>query len=279
MKIGVFSKVYVRDSCEEAFSDIARDGIHDVQFNFETIRKDPLPEHVEEELLDRINECAEKYSIRIDALSGTFNMIDPDPDRKEKAIRQFEYQCYLAHRLHAPVITLCTGSKNENKWKWDDRNLEEASYRELLETTRIILEFAHKYGIVLGVEPEPTNVINDAHKARRYLDDIADEHLKIVMDGANLFTEKNIDRIDEVLKESFSLLGKDVCLAHGKDLYIENRKTVYTGSGMGKIDFPLFVSLLIEYGYEGPIIMHGLKEEDVVTCRNYLEGVMDGKLC
>ena len=46
MEIGVFSKVYARKSCEEAFSDIAKDGIHHVQFNFETIGKDPLPVHV-----------------------------------------------------------------------------------------------------------------------------------------------------------------------------------------------------------------------------------------
>ena len=279
MKIGVFSKVYVRDSCEEAFSAIAADGIHDIQFNFETVGKEPLPEYVEEELLDEIGSCAERHHIRISALSGTFNMIDPDPARKEKAIRQFEYQCYLAKRLGASIITLCTGSKNENKWKWDDRNLEEASYRELLETTAVILEQARRFGIVLGVEPEPTNVINDPHKARRYLDDMADAHLKIVMDGANLFTQKNIGRMGEVLEESFSLLGKDICLAHGKDLYIKEGRTIYTGSGMGKIDFPLFVSLLKKYGYEGPIVMHGLKEEDVIPCRDYLKGVMDGDVC
>ncbi|MBQ1307587.1 MAG: sugar phosphate isomerase/epimerase, partial [Erysipelotrichaceae bacterium] len=209
MEIGVFSKVYARKSCEEAFSDIAKDGIHHVQFNFETIGKDPLPVHVEEELLDEIVAASMEYGIRIDALSGTFNMIDPDPARKNEAIEQFEYQCYLAHRIKAPIITLCTGSKNENKWKWDERNLLEESYQELLDTTRTILEYAGRYNIVLGVEPEPTNVINSPKKARRYLDDIDDERLKIVMDGANLFTQKNIVRIDETLKESFSLLGKD----------------------------------------------------------------------
>lgn len=278
MEIGVFSKVYARKSCEEAFSDIAKDEIHHVQFNFETIGKDPLPVHVEEELLDEIVAASVKYGIRIDALSGTFNMIDPDPVRKNEAIEQFEYQCYLAHRIKAPIITLCTGSKNENKWKWDDRNLLEESYQELLDTTRIILEYAGKYSIVLGVEPEPTNVINSPKKARRYLDDIDDERLKIVMDGANLFTQKNIDRIDETLIESFSLLGKDICLAHGKDLYIKDGNTIYTGSGMGRINFPLFVSLMNEYGYKGPIIMHGLKEEDVPSCRDYLKGVMDGDI-
>ena len=278
MEIGVFSKVYVRRSCEEAFSDIDKDGIHHIQFNFETIGKDPLPDQVEEKLLDEIVAASLKHGIKIDALSGTFNMIDPDPARKEEAITQFAYQCYLAHRIHAPVITLCTGSKNENKWKWDDRNLLEESYQELLDTTGIILEYARKYDIILGVEPEPTNVINSPDMARRYLDDVSDEHLKIVMDGANLFTVKNIARMDETLEESFSLLGKDVCLAHGKDVYMEDGNTVYTGSGMGKINFPLFVDLLKKYGYEGPIIMHGLKEEDVPSCRDYLKGVIDGNI-
>ena len=86
MEIGVFSKVYARKSCEEAFSDIAKDEIHHVQFNFETIGKDPLPVHVEEELLDEIVAASAKYDISIDALSGTFNMIDPDPARKNEAI-------------------------------------------------------------------------------------------------------------------------------------------------------------------------------------------------
>ena len=98
------------------------------------------------------------------------------------------------------------------------------------------------------------------------------------MDGANLFTKQNIDQMDEILEDSFSLLGKDVCLAHGKDLYIGDGNTIYTGSGMGRINFPLFVSLLNQYGYTGPVIMHGLKEEDVPACRDYLKGVMDGDI-
>ena len=278
MEIGVFSKVYGRNSCEEVFQAIAEAGIFHIQFNFETAGRDPLPVSVEEEVLDEIVRCAEKYQMHIDALSGTFNMIDPDPIRKEEGIRQFAYQCYLAQRLHAPVITLCTGSKDPNKWKWSDDNLKDESYQELLETTRTILEYAHQHGIVLGVEPEQGNIIRDPFKARRYLDDVADESLKIVMDGANLFNPKNIDRMDEVLRESFELLGKDIILAHGKDLYIEEEKTVFTGPGMGKVDFPLFIELLRQNGYDGPVIMHGLKEEDVPSCRDYLKGVIDGNI-
>ena len=52
----------------------------------------------------------------------------------------------------------------------------------------------------------------------------------------------------ETLKESFSLLGKDICLAHGKDLYIKDGNMVYIGSGMGRINFPMGITTIPTLG-------------------------------
>lgn len=267
----MFSKIYHRRTIAEVFAAIRKDGIRDVQFNFECVGLDPLPDRVDERLMDEILDAMHLQDICIASVSGTFNMINKDETRLEEDIRRFGYLCELSERLGAKVITLCTGSRNADKWKWDDENLEPGSYELLKDTARKILGPAHQHGIYLAVEPEPSNIIYDHVQARRFLDDMDDDHLKIVMDGANLFSLDNIGKVDETIKEAFRLLGRDVVLAHGKDVQEKDGTLKYCGSGLGIVDFPLFGRLLKEYGYEGPVVMHGLNESEVRRCAAYLE--------
>lgn len=275
MKIGVFSKTYNGSSLETVFPYIYKDEIESIQFNFSCVGLDPMSLNVDESILDKINTYKDKYNIRIDALTGTFNMIDPDLEAKNKAIEQFKYQCYLASRIGAPIITLCTGSKNIDKWVWDDRNNLESSYLELLDTTRKIIKYAEEYGIILAVETEQANVINTPLKARKYLDDINSPNLKIVLDCANLFNLDNINNVDGTIKQAFELLGKDIVSAHAKDV---NKELKFVCTGDGIVNYELFISLLRKYNYDGSILMHGLKQEEIIKGRDYLRRIINGNI-
>lgn len=87
-----------------------------------------------------------------------------------------------------------------------------------METTEQILAFASNSNIILGVETEASNIINTPYKARKYLDSFKSKHLGIIMDGANLFLPSQINNMEAVLNEAFELLGKDIVLAHVKDI-------------------------------------------------------------
>ena len=63
------------------------------------------------------------------------------------------------------------------------------------------------------------------------------------------------------LDEAFTLLRKDIILAHAKDLSLTAQ--VFVAPGRGDFDFPYYFSLLRSHGYSGPVIMHGLSEAEV----------------
>ena len=93
------------------------------------------------------------------------------------------------------------------------------------------------------------------------LDTVGSPNLKIIMDGANIFHAGELPRMPAVIEEAFALLGRDLCLAHGKDLDHDG-DAGHLAAGKGVLDFSLYLRLLGETGYAGAIILHGLKPGD-----------------
>lgn len=270
MELGIFSKTYQGD-LETVLRKMANDNLHFTQLNLISCGMETMPLFYSNKTIDGIVKLAKKYDIHFAALSGTFNMIDPDEQKKQEGIKRFQILCEIARYLDIPIITLCTGSKNkDNKWKWDDENLSEKAWLELLETTEELLGFAQKYDLILGIETETGNIINTPEKARRYLDYFHNKHLKIIMDAANLFCAEQLQDMKKTLHHAFKLLGNDICLAHAKDLQ-KLEEIHFVAAGQGILDFQAYLQLLKQYGYNGPLIMHGLREEQVSDSVNYLK--------
>lgn len=273
--IGIFSRTYETGDLRDTYRRMTGHGICCTQFNLSNAGLPSLPEEIREEDLARIRSLTMEYGIRLDALSGTFNMIDPDETLRRKGCSQFALQCRIARELGIPIVSLCTGSKNpESKWKWHEDNLKDSAWADLMRTTETILRYAEDDHIILGVEPEASNIIHTPELARRYLDEVRSPYLKIIMDGANLFRPEQVPDMKHVLTEAFDLLGKDIVLAHAKDFVI-NGGLEFTAAGQGSFDYALYLRLLEQAGYTGALIMHGLKEEQVPESRRFLERMME----
>ena len=109
------------------------------------------------------------------------------------------------------------------------------------------------------------NVVDSAQKARRLLDEIGSPFLKVTMDPANLFHAGELQRMREILDEAFALVGKDVVLAHAKDLDHDG-DAGHKAAGQGKLDYDRYLSLLRTYRFRGPLLLHGLSEAQVPGC-------------
>lgn len=274
MEIGIFSRTYEHMTLDAIFAQMVQAGIHHTQFNLSSAGMDTLPETMDEEKLQNVLELARKYAITMDAVSGTFNMIDPDENARERGCRQFETQCRIAKFLHIPIVTLCTGSKNpHSKWAWHDDNRTQKAWDDLMRSTERVLRSAEDNGIILGVETEASNIICDPETARRYLDTVGSSGIKIIMDGANLFHKEQVARMDQVLDDAFALLGKDIVLAHAKDLSLQEN-IAFVAAGEGELDFPHYISLLKKYHYTGALILHGLSAEQIGKSVAFLKRAM-----
>jgi sugar phosphate isomerase/epimerase len=93
--------------------------------------------------------------------------------------------------------------------------------------------------------------------------------LGIIIDPANLISPERTQK--EVLDEAFTLLGDAIVIAHAKD---RNNDFEPCAAGKGILDFGYYLQCLKKIGFTGPLMMHGLQEEDVRFSREFLERIL-----
>lgn len=272
MRLGIFAKTFVRPTVEAVLDAVRGHGLDCVQFNIACAGLPSMPERIDGALCDRIRGAAAERGITLAAVSGTFNMIHPDPEKRRAGLDRLRVLVGACSRLGAPVVTLCTGTRDpEDMWRRHPDNDSAAAWRDLLDSVRAAVKIAEVAGVTLAFEPEVANVVDTARKGRRLLDDIGSPRLKVVMDGANLFRAGDLFRMRDVLDEAFALLGPDIVLAHAKDL-THDGEAGHAAAGTGRLDYDRYLSLLHGAGYDGPLILHGLSEAQVDAAVAFLRG-------
>ncbi len=265
MRIGIFAKTFARSSPEGVFDALVGYGLGETQFNMSVAGLSPLPEEIAPALADRVRVAAAERRISLAAISGTFNMIHPDIGVRRDGLRRLGVLAGACERLGTSTVTLCTGTRDpEDMWRRHPDNARPEAWRDLLATMQEALETAEAHGVTLAFEPEVANVVDSAEKGRRLLDEMRSPRLKVVIDAANLFDVRDparrLSRSEEILEEAFELLGGDLLLAHAKDVKGSGEVVAV---GKGDLDYDLYLKHLNEAGYDGPLVMHGLAEEEV----------------
>jgi sugar phosphate isomerase/epimerase len=257
--LGLLSSEFPLGSLDANLDGIAATGATGVQFDLVSAVGHSFPAELSAGTIEIINEGFFRRHLKIAALSGTYNMIDPNPQARLVGAEGLDRLIAWAPRLGTGVVTLCTGSRDpESMWRRHPGNDSPEAWSDLLLQIERAVTVAAEYGVTLGVEPEIGNTINSIQKARRLLDEVKSPHLKIVMDGANIFQRGQLPNMRKVLDEAFDLLGSDIALAHAKDLD-KDGEAGHLAAGRGRLDFPYYLELLRESGFEGAIILHALQ--------------------
>ena len=82
MEPGIFAKIFERKTSAEVFDAVVDAGFRAVQFNVESTGISPLPDVVPDEISVAVREETDARGITIAALSGTYNMVHPDPAQR-----------------------------------------------------------------------------------------------------------------------------------------------------------------------------------------------------
>jgi sugar phosphate isomerase/epimerase len=268
---GIFTKIFVRPQLGEALAAIAAHGLAHTQFNMSCAGLASLPDEIDRATQDAIRAEFTRHGIRMAAVSGTFNMIHPDPKNRADGLARLRTLIEACSGLSTGVVTLCSGTRDpDNMWRRHPGNSTPAAWKDLAAALEAVLPLAEAHGVILAIEPEPSNVIDRAAKGRRLLGELRSPNLKVVMDAANLFHPGDLDHIPDVLREAFDQLGGDIALAHAKDL---NAKGEVVAAGKGVLDYDLYLNLLQLTGYTGPLILHSLAEGEVTGSAAYLNSI------
>lgn len=272
MELGIFAKIFERDTLPAALDAVVAAGFRSVQFNVESTGLAPLPDAIPADVADAVRDETRQRGIEIAALSGTYNMIHPDHAQRAADFARFRVIAGSARTMGANTLTLCTGTRDrESMWRRHPDNDLPDAWDDLVASTRQVLEVADEFDLRVAFEPEPGNVINSSLKAKRLLDTFASDRLGVVIDAVNTMDTAPDRDAREVLDEAFALLGDWIFVAHAKDLDHAGRET-QTGAGI--VPWAYYLDLLRASGFAGPLIMHGLKESEVGASRAYLMGVV-----
>jgi sugar phosphate isomerase/epimerase len=274
MRLGIFAKTFARPTLEATLDAVAAHGLDCVQLNMACAGLPPLPDRIEPSLCDRIRAAMAQRGLTMAAVSGTFNMIHPDPSQRRDGLRRLAELARACPRMGTSVVTLCTGTRDpDDLWRRHPDNDTAEAWRDMVASVREALRLTEESGVTLAFEPEVANVVDSARKGRRLLDEVASPRLQVVMDAANLFHAGELSRMREVLDEAFALLGREIVIAHAKDLSRDG-EAGHEAAGTGLLDYDYYLALLRAAGFDGPLILHGLAEAQVDGCVNFLRNLL-----
>lgn len=263
MELGIFARTYARPTLEAVLDAVRADGLDWVQFNLACAGLPTVPEAVPADLGPRVRQALAERSLQVAGLSGTINLIHPDPAQRAENVRRLAGLIAASPGLGAATVSLCTGSRDAaNMWRPHPENDTPEAWADLLTSLATLLPVAEAAGVTLGVEPEPANVVSTAPLARRLLNEVRSPALKIVFDGVNLIHGRPAAEALTVLQEAAELLGRDVIAAHVKQLNAAGQE-VPTADPAGILAYDTYLDVLRAMGYAGPLVLHGLPEAAV----------------
>jgi sugar phosphate isomerase/epimerase len=270
MRLGIFAKTFRRPTLDATLDAVRANGLNVIQFNLETAGLESMPAEIPDSAVAGIRQACDARGIEIAALSGTFNMIHPDPAVVAEGLKSLEGIIAVAKPLGASMVTLCTGTRDAaNMWRRHPDNDSAEAWTALLDATEQALVFAERNQVALGVETEPGNVVNSAKKCRALLDEFSSPWLKVIFDPANLIMTDLAREPSDLLDEAIAMLGRDVTVAHAKECGPDGE---IVPAGDGIVPWDLVISGLNAQagGNSLPLIMHGLEEDDVARAATFL---------
>lgn len=268
MHLGIFAKTFPGDDPNTVLGAVADAGFTVAHYNMVCSGLSSLPDSIPSEISAAISIAADTNGIRLCGVSGTFNMIHPDPDVRRRGLASLDVIARAASAMGTDFITLCTGTRNtEDMWRGHPDNSSAAAWNDLRAAMESAVGIAESHDIRLGIEPELGNVVSSAALAKRLLDEVQSEHLRIVFDPANLFEAETRDVQRRIISESVDLLADRITIAHAKDRAPDGS---FTTAGQGVLDYGHYLHELIGIEFSGPVVAHGLAASEASTVARFL---------
>lgn len=236
-----------------------------------------IPGEVSAEAISAIRRASRETGIAIAAVNGTWNMAHRDPEVRAEGLRRFDGFLAAVAALDCPIASLCSGSRSAvSLWRYDPATSQPDAWEDMLESMRGAAMLAEKHGVTLAIETEASNVIDTPEKARRIMDEVGSDRLKMILDCANLFHagEATVENMHPAIDRAMRNFGGDIVLAHGKDIRPSDG-IAFCGTGFGIVDFPYMLDQLNRAGFAGDMMLHGIyNEADMPGCLQFMRGCM-----
>jgi len=275
LKLGIDARLYSALPVEEAARRIQADGFSNVltAYQFADARFDPLAP--DWKALQKITDAFQRHGIRVAAAFGYYNVIHPDPARRKRGEARMLAMIANWKRLGAATISTETGTLNaKSEWMDSPENATEAAYQQCRKALENLARAAEKVGAIVSIEAYWRNVIGSIDRAERVLREVNSPALKLVMDPCNYLRKEELPRMQPMLEEMFRRLGRQIVVAHAKDVKASADGTDLPAAGRGVLDYPLYLKLLAELDRPMDLVLEHLSLDDMPRARDYVRSQM-----
>jgi len=268
MRLGIFAKTFPGSAPSPVLRQARAAGFAAVQYNMACSGLPSMPDAIGPGVAEAVAQAARAEGLAVAAVSGTYNMIHPDKAVRAAGLRRLEVLAGACGAMGTSLITLCTGTRDpDDQWRGHPDNGSPEAWRDLLAELELAIGIAERHGLRLGIEPELSNVIDSAAKARLLLETLGSPVLAVVLDPANLFETGPLDEQRELVAAAVELVGEHLIMAHAKDRAADGS---FVAAGKGVIDFRHFVGRLRAAGFDGDLVAHGLAAAEAPGVAQFL---------
>ena len=271
MQLGVFTQWIKANSIEELAQRIHQldlqcvvlDSFPGLQINF----TDPDPA-----ISRRIRSAFENAGVKIAAIGDYCNLAAPDPIQRQSIHARFRGLMQLCEQVGIPMICSEAGTYHPtSEWEWDPANGQEQAFEHFVETIRPLVAAAHEHQVILGLEPYVMTIIHTPERAARLMRELASPYLRLVADPAGMLTRITLHEQATFLPAAFHEISPYISLVHVEDCRPDpNGHFLWLAAGKGLINYPLFMDLIVQSGYQGPLILEHLSEAELPAARDYV---------
>jgi sugar phosphate isomerase/epimerase len=272
MELGIFAKTFTGVDPLAVLGAAKVAGYTTVQYNMACSGLSSMPDQIDGAVEQSVAMAANQTGVSIAAISGTYNMIHPDLAVRKQGYSRLNVLAASCKILGTNLITLCTGTRDANdQWHNHPDNQSPEAWRDLLTSFEAAIAIADKHDVFLGIEPELANVVNSAIRAKQLIEEVQSPRLKIIFDAANLFEVASPAEQRLIISHGLEMLGDYIAMAHAKD---RNSDGSFATAGQGVIDFEHYFVGLRLVNFSGPIITHGLHENEAKPVNEFLKSVL-----
>ncbi len=294
ISVGIFTGYYPL-TIDETIKQIKEDGFSCVQLDVSFKDFDVMKHELTQAKAIEIRNKFRDANLPIVALSAYTNFIHPNLEIRQANIDYLKTLIRFSRDLGCGYVASETGTYNEESdWVWHDKNATEAVYQETLEIIKDIVAYAEAHDVTFIMENYINNVIGSIEQIERVIKDVNSDHLALICDPTNYFTEANIHDIDNELYRIFDRLAPYMKIAHAKDCKLTHDTSekhadidaqedkTFRGSGgvelpaagLGDLNYPLYMELLAKHHPNMPLIIEHLDQGDIPRAKAFIDDVL-----
>jgi len=271
MKIGVRCHDVIHSNLDELAQKVQEKNLTGVQFALTKVKIGfkPTKGCITPGMAKHIRDIFSKHNVNISILGCYINLAHPEDRELNELLDSFKEYIRFARDFGCSIIGTETGALNKEYVYGPENNTEEA-FQRTLNSIKILVEEAEKFGVIVGIEGVAKHVINTPERMKRVLDNIKSNNLQVIFDPVNLINEENYEKQDEIVKKSFELFGDRIVAIHAKDYVYEDSEIKLASIGKGQFNYPLLLSLLKERKPYIDVLLENSTKDDIDYSINYL---------